>query len=568
MRAQLAVLVLLALNCLANASGGLHLPLIKQQVRRRVDKRDGRTAAIGLGDFFDVTYSVLVQVGGIETPLVLDTGSADLWVVSDSCSDCVTEVQLYPQATFQPTGLTAQLLYGDSRTGTHATGPIGKDKAGVAGLTIDDQYFAAIVDTNTTVLETGVAGIFGTGFPAVSILWRQLLAAELSGQPPSKRRRFDHATRIFPTFDFHRPTFPSFEFVSGPSHPKRQQLQSSTAVIASFATYGPLFSRLISQGAFAKPMFATTLQRDTVDIGGNVGMLSIGELPAGIKENSLTWVPLRAYSAQEAGLPPPPETPNEVYPLVWEIAVDDVWFDGNKLARSTLSSSSITLSALIDTGSSLIRGPQDVVGQITSTLGGDTFDCAIPHNLTFVIAGKPFSVDPRDFVRQSPIEEPFETAEAGGSAAVTCISTLAVTDPPGTPGFLYSWSLGDPFLKSVLAAFHYGNLTHPSQDPARIGLLSTVPTDSSQKLKDVVEVASKKEGDLPGTSQTAPSGTYTATGTGVGGVPQATAVSPNATDADAESPASNIASRTHADTSTILLSLIFATLLGFMTAQM
>lgn len=131
------------------------------------------------------TYSVLVQVGGIETPLVLgeqsafpsafttclhlgsDTGSADLWVVSDSCSDCVTEVQLYPQATFQPTGLTAQLLYGDSRTGTHATGPIGKDKAGVAGLTINDQYFAAIVDTNTTVLETGVAGIFGTGFPAV-----------------------------------------------------------------------------------------------------------------------------------------------------------------------------------------------------------------------------------------------------------------------------------------------------------------------------------------------------------------------------------------------------------------
>lgn len=436
----------------------------------------------------------------------------------------------------------------------------------------------------------------------VSILWRQLLAAELSGQPPSKRRRFDHATRIFPTFDFHRPTFPSFEFVSGPSHPKRQQLQSSTAVVASFATYGPLFSRLISQGTFAKPMFATTLQRDTVDIGGNVGMLSIGELPAGIKEDSLTWIPLRAYSAKDGGLPPPPETPNEVYPLVWEIAVDDVWFDGNKLARSTLSSSSIALSALIDTGSSLIRGPQDVVGQITSSLGGDTFDCATPHNLTFVISGEPFSVDPRDFVRQSPIEEPFETAEAGGSAAVTCISTLAVTDPPGTPGFLYSWSLGDPFLKSYVVSLvlmiTFSSLVvslplsimETSRIPRKIqlgsGFFRLSPQTARRSLKMLSRLLPRRRAifqvwgcsflpdtsliglALAGTSQTAPSGTYTATGTGVGGVPQATAVPPNATDADAESPASNIASRTHPDTSTVLLSLIFSTLLGFMTAQM
>ena len=34
----------------------------------------------------------------------------------------------------------------------------------------------------------------------------------------------------------------------------------------------------------------------------------------------------------------------------------------------------------------------------------------------------------------------------GGSAR--CVPALAVTDPPGVGGFLYSWSLGDPFLKS------------------------------------------------------------------------------------------------------------------------
>ena len=58
-------------------------------------------------------------------------------------------------------------MYGDSHTGTHASGPIGKDRAGLATLSVADQYFAAISDTNTTVLETGSAGIFGIGFPPI-----------------------------------------------------------------------------------------------------------------------------------------------------------------------------------------------------------------------------------------------------------------------------------------------------------------------------------------------------------------------------------------------------------------
>jgi phytepsin len=107
-----------------------------------------------------------MSIGGIETSLVLDTGSSDLWVVSDACvGNCSASVPLYPKATFQSAGLDVQLNYGDSMTGTHAYGPIGKDTIGLAGLTLQDQYFAAINNTNTTVLETGSAGIFGLGFP-------------------------------------------------------------------------------------------------------------------------------------------------------------------------------------------------------------------------------------------------------------------------------------------------------------------------------------------------------------------------------------------------------------------
>jgi hypothetical protein len=130
---------------------------------------------------------VLVTVGGISTPVVLgasvssfriltshlmlcfllvDTGSSDLWVISDACTACSKNIPQYPQATFQSVGLDVQLRYGDSRTGTHAYGLIGKDTVDLAGLTLPNQYFAAINDTNTTVEITGSAGIFGLGFPA------------------------------------------------------------------------------------------------------------------------------------------------------------------------------------------------------------------------------------------------------------------------------------------------------------------------------------------------------------------------------------------------------------------
>jgi hypothetical protein len=61
-------------------------------------------------------------------------------------------------------------------------------------------------------------------------------------------------------------------------------------------------------------MFTVSLQRDTIDIGGNVGMLSIGEFPSGIAANNMTWVPLRMYSYDEGGMPAPPNSPKEVCP--------------------------------------------------------------------------------------------------------------------------------------------------------------------------------------------------------------------------------------------------------------
>lgn len=221
------------------------------------------------------------------------------------------------------------------------------------------------------------------------------------------------------------------------SKDKRQQPISSPSladILGSFATNGPLISRL-SQNDFSLPQFTLTLQRDTVDVGGNVGMLSLGELPPGVNNDSLTWVPVRRYTAEQGGLP----AQDDVYPIAWEIPVDNVFIDGQQLPQSTLSPG-ISVTALIDSGNSLIRGPADVVQSLDTILsnsrrGGGTFDCSVPHTMAFQIGGQMFPVDPRDFALPS---------ERGSLRE--CAPNVVETDPP-RDGFLYSWSLGDPFLK-------------------------------------------------------------------------------------------------------------------------
>jgi hypothetical protein len=101
-------------------------------------------------------------------------------------------------------------------------------------------------------------------------------------------------------------------------------------------------------------------------------------------------------------------------------------------------------------------------------------------------------------------------------------------------------------LASVFVAFYYGNLTHPSQDHPRVGLLSTVPSDAAQRLQAAVQLANATHGgNFPGaisfccqtatkvsdvvvvTSEAAPSDVPPSSGADVAGVPQAHSTPPS-----------------------------------------
>jgi len=119
--------------------------------------------------------------------------------------------------------------------------------------------------------------------------------------------------------------------------------------------------------------------------------------------------------------------------------------------------------------------------------------CKIPHTLAFKIGGRMFPIDPRDLIGQlNP-----------GNVATCRANSLVATDPPGI-GALFRWSLGSPFLRSNLVAFYYGNLTVPSQDPPRIGILSNVPANANQLLQDAVNSALSNGGNFLTTLDLAP----------------------------------------------------------------
>ena len=144
-------------------------------------------------------------------------------------------------------------------------------------------------------------------------------------------------------------------------------------------------------------------------------------------------------------------------------------------------------------GNSIIRGPDDVVQDLLTTVDPSfgstsntaTIPCLDAHTLAFQIGGQMFPVDPRDFTSQNKKGD-----------VTTCIANNVVgTDAPSS-GALFSWNLGDTFLKSNMVIFYYGNLTHPSVDPPRIGFVSLVPQNADDLLDDAVDDAESAGGNF------------------------------------------------------------------------
>ncbi|KAH8809518.1 aspartic peptidase domain-containing protein [Flagelloscypha sp. PMI_526] len=419
---------------------GIHLDLLAFE---RPPIQNGR---IGLGDYADAIYNVQIQVGGNRFPVVLGvlTNYQTLALLTSGLSHPIAIILTFsPQNSppFQPSNVDATLLYGDSYAGTHAFGRIGQDSINLAGLHVDGQYIAAINNTNTSGVETGSVGILGLGFPRNRAIWSKVFLASRHALTTRTHRQQHAVPQI--SRDYSTAFSPHIEWLTPISRASNIDDASSmtSCALASYSSQGPLLVRLIELNCLFVPGFT---------------------------------VPLRRYLPSHGGLHSPNETPNETYPITWETYLHDVYLDGHKLPRSNLSSPAIPLSALVDTGNSLIRGPPNIVSHIYHILNrgpAETFPCDTPHMLAFEIGGRMFPVDPRDFISQA-----FE------NQVELCTANLVDTDVPvlSEEG---GCSIHEKRYNILLLWKHYT----PFNGSPRMGFKSTVPLDAGERLKAAIE---------------------------------------------------------------------------------
>lgn len=58
------------------------------------------------------------------------------------------------------------MMYGDSKSGTFASGTVGLDASTISGLTMPRHPFGLIGDTTNLLGQFGASGIFGLSFPS------------------------------------------------------------------------------------------------------------------------------------------------------------------------------------------------------------------------------------------------------------------------------------------------------------------------------------------------------------------------------------------------------------------
>ncbi|PIL23083.1 hypothetical protein GSI_14391 [Ganoderma sinense ZZ0214-1] len=472
--------------------GGVTIPLVRRRLGRR-SFQDGDVVGgtIGLGDYLDTSYTAVAMVGNSSFALELDTKWEDISVISTSCKkglQCTSETlpRYNTSISFEPIGSPIMGYNITEDRAGHSIdigARVGRDTVTFAGLTLPNQSLVAI-DNFTTA---------GGAYPFDGAVGRLGLAFPTSGNNLAGLVAFGALVKWSISFVDGHVLTPKYQLNNSPS---LSTLEWEEQWLEHIQDIGGFIPRLVASGGIERPLFAITLQRETIDISGN-GQLTIGRLPDGIDESNITWVPVRLIPPEDGGWASPSFAPNETYPRGWEIVLDAVFFDGKNVTDNTTRTSHPTLSAAIDIHNNHLVAPNGGFGAIQHALGSDLYlDCSKPYNLTFQIGGKLFPVDPRDFY----------TSLGGGNTArcspnVEDRSLSLSYDEQKAP---YNWTLGVPFLKSNAVVFYFGNLTHPSADPPKIGLVSFVPEDVGELLQSAVSKAEGATANLPEASQAAP----------------------------------------------------------------
>jgi len=195
-----------------------------------------------------------------------------------------------------------------------------------------------------------------------------------------------------------------------------------------------IVKQLKAQNAIAAPLFAVFLGRNVND----PSEITFGAYKEQRTQKPIQWVALSS-------------TDN------WQIHLDDVVLDG--------ASQNFCVGgcdAVLDTGSSLLMGPQDMVEALEKKLSEATTDCRdlskLPK-LGFMVGGESLELTPEDYMDISENN---------------CLFAMTAVDAPGTGPVIV---LGMPFLRRHYTVFDMGSDGTPRLGfaPSRSGMAAAPP---------------------------------------------------------------------------------------------
>ncbi|CAE6382667.1 unnamed protein product [Rhizoctonia solani] len=169
---------------------------VKRQAEPLVDEEDDQLWA----------GTITIGTPGQSFLINFDTGSADLWVPSSSCtsSGCSTHKKYTASlsSTSSKANETFFIKYGDGST---ASGPIYADTVTVAGLSATGQYFSPVTSESSSFSSEPDDGILGLAFNSISSI----------GQPTIIDNLYSQGKISAPTFAFRLATSGSELYLGG-----------------------------------------------------------------------------------------------------------------------------------------------------------------------------------------------------------------------------------------------------------------------------------------------------------------------------------------------------------------
>jgi hypothetical protein len=179
----------------------------------------------------------------------------------------------------------------------------------------------------------------------------------------------------------------------------------------------PVFTELVNNKDLAQGVFAFYLPNDAT----KAGELTIGGIDPAHYKGELSYVPLSA----------------ETY---WQVTADSMTVGGKSITT--------TMTAIVDSGTSLLAGPVADVKALAATLGATlvmnneyTIDCAkatTAPDFVITLAGKQYTIPASEYIINS-----------GGA----CLLGFVGIDVPNHP----LWIMGDIFMRTYYTVFDYEN---------------------------------------------------------------------------------------------------------------